>query len=380
MVDGTNAPAYYDNTTFTVIDDAPANVIGAEHVAVYKNHVFYGKDDYLNFTAPYNEADFQPGNGAGEIDIGSEITGLFVFRDQLIIFSKEKIHRLVGNTVADFQLLPITDDIGCIETDTIQEVGGDVMFLAPDGLRLLSATERIGDFGLAVVSKPIQSEFDTFITLSTSFASVVIREKSQYRLLGFNANITSESALGILGTQFAGQGGEGMSWSELRGIRAYVAYSVYTGTTEVILFANTDGFVYQMEDGNDFDGQDIIATFSTPFVPLDDPRLRKTFYKLHMYTDPQGSVTTNVSLKLDFDTEGTIQPGPIELSNATGTVGFYGQGTYGTTSYGSKLKKLFTTQVIGSGFTVSLQFVSEGSDPPFSLDSAVLEYALHGRR
>jgi hypothetical protein len=87
-----------------------------------------------------------------------------------------------------------------------------------------------------------------------------------------------------------------------------------------------------------------------------------------------------VSLKLDFDTEGTIQPGPIELSNATGTVGFYGQGVFGQIVYGSKLKKLFETQVIGSGFTVSLQFVSEGSDPPFSLDSAVLEYALHGRR
>jgi hypothetical protein len=380
MVDGTNAPAYYDNTTFTVIDGAPANVIGAEHVAVFKNHVFYGKDDYLNFTAPYNEADFTPANGAGEVDVGSQITGLFVFRDQLIIFSREKIHRLVGNTVADFQLLPITDDIGCIETDTIQEVGGDVMFLAPDGLRLLSATERIGDFGLAVVSKPIQSEFDTFISLSTSFASVVIREKSQYRLLGFNANITAPSALGILGTQFAGQGGEGMSWAELRGIRAYVAYSAFTNGIETILFANTDGFVYQMEDGNSFDGSDIIATFSTPFVPLDDPRLRKTFYKLFLYTDPQGSVTTNVSLKLDFDTEGTIQPTAIELSNTTGTVGFYGQGTYGTTSYGNKLKKLFETQVIGSGFTVSLQFVSEGSDPPFSLDSAVLEYALHGRR
>jgi hypothetical protein len=171
-----------------------------------------------------------------------------------------------------------------------------------------------------------------------------------------------------------------MSWAELRGIRAYVAYSAFTNGIETILFANTDGFVYQMEDGNSFDGTDIIATFSTPFVPLDDPRLRKTFYKLFLYTDPQGSVTTNVSLKLDFDTEGTIQPTAIELSNTTGTVGFYGQGLFGQIVYGSKLKKLFETQVIGSGFTVSLQFVSEGSDPPFSLDSAVLEYALHGRR
>ena len=380
FVDGTNAPAYYDGTTFTVIDDASANVVGAEHVRVFKNHVFFGKDTFLNFTAPYDEDNFNPGDGAGEIDVGSEITGLFVFREQLIIFCKEKILRLVGTTIADFQLQPITDDIGCIETDTIQEVGGDLMFLAPDGLRMLSGTERIGDFGLAVVSKVIQSEFDNFITLSTSYSSIVIREKSQYRLLGYNNNITKDSALGILGTQFAGQGGEGMGWSELRGIKVYVAYSIYTGTTETILFANNDGYVYQMEDGNSFDGSDIIATFSTPFVPLDDPRLRKTFYKLVMYTDPQGSVNADVSLKLDFDTTGTIQPQPIAFSNATQTVGFYGQATYGQTVYGTKLKKIFETQTIGSGFTVSLQFTSEGTDPPFSLDAATLEYALHGRR
>jgi len=380
FVDGTNAPAYYDGTTFTVMNDASANVVGAEHVVVFKNHVFFGKDTYLNFSAPYDEDNFNVGDGAGEIDVGSEITGLFVFREQLIIFCKEKILRLVGTTVADFQLQPITDDIGCIETDTIQEVGGDLIFLAPDGLRMLSGTERIGDFGLAVVSKVIQSEFDNFITLSTSYASVVIREKSQYRLLGYNNNITKDSALGILGTQFAGQGGEGMGWSELRGIKAYVAYSIYTGTTETILFANNDGYVYQMEDGNSFNGSDIIATFSTPFVPLDDPRLRKTFYKLVMYTDPQGSVNADVSLKLDFDTTGTIQPQPIAFSNATQTVGFYGQATYGQAVYGTKLKKIFETQTIGSGFTVSLQFTSEGTDPPFSLDAATLEYALHGRR
>lgn len=380
FTDTTNAPAYYDGTTFTVIDDAPTNVIGAEHVSVYKNHVFFGKNTSLNFTAPYDEDNFNAGDGAGEIDVGSDITSLFVFRDQLIIFCEQKILRLTGNTIADFQLTPITDDIGCIQTDTIQEVGGDVMFLAPDGLRLLSGTDRIGDFGLAVVSKPIQSEFDNFITLSTSYASVVIREKSQYRLLGYNANITEESALGILGTQFAGQGGEGMGWSELRGIKAYVAYSVYTGTTETIIFAHDDGFVYQMESGNSFDGSDIIATFSTPFVTLDDPRLRKTFYKLFLYTDPQGSLNAEVSLKLDFDTTGIIQPLPIDFSNATSTVGFYGQATYGSTSYGTKLKRLFETQTIGSGFAVSLQFVSEGTDPPFSLDAATLEYALHGRR
>jgi hypothetical protein len=256
------------------------------------------------------------------------------------------------------------------------------MFLGPDGLRLLSATDRIGDFGLAVVSKPIQSEMTDFIAATTSFASVVIRQKSQYRLLGYNDNITPANALGILGTQTMGDNTAAMSWSELRGIKAYVADSDYTGRVETIVFANTDGYIYQMESGNSFDGASIPATFSTPFVPINDPRIRKAFYKLFLYTDPQGSVNTSVNLKLDFDDEGVIQPDTISLSNNTGAVGFYGAAgaTYGSVVYGSKLKKLFQTQLVGSGFTVSLQFVSDSVDPPFALDAATLEFSSYDRR
>jgi hypothetical protein len=173
-----------------------------------------------------------------------------------------------------------------------------------------------------------------------------------------------------------------MSWSELRGIKAYVADSDYTGRVETIVFANTDGYIYQMESGNSFDGASIPATFSTPFVPINDPRIRKAFYKLFLYTDPQGSVNTSVNLKLDFDDEGVIQPDTISLSNNTGAVGFYGAAgaTYGSVVYGSKLKKLFQTQLVGSGFTVSLQFVSDSVDPPFALDAATLEFSSYDRR
>ena len=61
----------------------------------------------------------------------------------------------------------------------------------------------------------------------------------------------------------------------------------------------------------------------------------------------------DLSLKLDFDEAGTIQPAPINIQNVQGTVGFFGSGIFGTTSYGAKLVKLFESQVVGSGFAVS---------------------------
>jgi hypothetical protein len=173
-----------------------------------------------------------------------------------------------------------------------------------------------------------------------------------------------------------------MSWAETLGIKAFVADGDYENQTETIVFAHDDGYIYQMESGNSFDGSNIIASFATPFVSINDPRIRKTFYKLFLYTDPEGGVTTSVNLKLDFDTQGSIQPETIELSNETSIVGFYGSSgaRYGTTTYGSKLVKQFETQVVGSAFSVSLQFVSDGQNPPFSLDAATLEFATHDRR
>tara|TARA_R100001509_G_scaffold65300_1_gene36036 strand:- start:666 stop:2648 length:1983 start_codon:yes stop_codon:yes gene_type:complete len=381
IVDGANVPALYDNSTFTALDTCPTDVNGAGFVVNFKNQLFFGKSNLLTFTAPYTDNDFTAAAGSGTISLGAVITGLVVFRQQLIIFTESSIFQLVGNTISDFQLQPVTTDIGCVDTDTIQEVGGDVMFLGPDGLRLLSATDRIGDFGLAVVSKPIQKEVTSFITANTSFSSVAIRNKSQYRILGYNTNITQENAQGILGTQFAGQGGEGMAWAELRGIRAYVADSRFYQNAETIVFANDDGYLYQMEDGNSFDGGNIQTTFATPFMPISDPRVRKTFYKAFLYTDPQGGVSFDMSLKLDFDQLNSIQPTQITFDNNTGTVAFYGSATFGSTAvYSNKLLTLFETQLIGSGFTASIQIDSDSTDPPFSLDAITLEFGTNTRR
>ena len=381
IVDGTNVPALYDNNTFTALNDAPTDVNGASFVVNFKNQLFFGKSNLLTFTAPYTDNNFTAAAGSGTISLGAVITGLIVFRQQLIIFTESSIFQLVGNTIADFQLQPVTIDIGCVDTDTIQEVGGDIMFLGPDGLRLLSGTDRIGDFGLGVVSKAIQKEVTNFITSNTSFASVVIRNKSQYRILGYNTNITQENAQGILGTQFSGQGGEGMAWGELRGIRAYVADSRFYQNTETIVFANDDGYLYQMEDGNSFDSLNIQTTFATPFMPINDPRVRKTFYKAFLYTDPQGSVSFDMSLKLDFDQRNSIQPTQVNFDNDTGEVAFYGSAVFGSSAvYSNKLVTLFETQLIGSGFTASIQFESDSTDPPFSLDAITIEFGTNTRR
>lgn len=384
VIDGVNKP-------FKVVDGAPPTVTsistavaeqtGATAVVEHKNHMFFAKGKTLSFSAPFAAEDYTPGAGAGTREFDYDITNLASFREQLIVFTTNTIFLVAGSSVTDFNFQPITRDIGAIKEDTVQEVGGDLMFLGPDGLRLLSATERNNDFGLGVVSKVIQSEMTNFISVADGFASVVIRGKSQYRILGFSS-VNNASGRGIIGTQFAMQGGEGMAWAETRGINAFCASSDLDGGIEYVFFGNDDGYVYQMEEGNDFDGANIIASFKTPPFPITDPTTRKTFYKMRLFTDPEGSLEVTMSPEYDFAEAGVAQPQSITVANTTtGTVAIYGSGEYGSASYGgANLKYVFDLDLVGSAFVGSYTFTSDNTDPPFSFDSMIIQYGQYGRR
>ena len=396
FVDGTNYPAIYNtsgNTVTFMTSSDSSDVSAAEHVAFFKNTAFYAKGTNIYFTAPFSVDDFSAANGAGSINVGSEITGLTVFREQLIIFTIDTIKRLTGSSQADFQLSPITERIGCINGDTIQEVGGDVMYLAPDGLRLLSATDRIGDFGLGIPSDKITRDASTFLDSTNDFASVILREKAQYRIFAYISSEQASSAKGLIATKFEAQGADGFGWSTTRGIKAYVADSVYKEGVETAMFANTDGYVYRMESGKLFDGENINAIYESPAMPISDPQTRKSFYKMTLFLDPTGGIDLGLNLKFDFDgginsngiNPGVIQPDQVRLEAAPGAASaifFFGSAaaTFGTATFGGDLDKIYEKFVVGSGKTVAIRIEDTSDNPTFKLDTAILEYRQHDRQ
>ncbi len=384
IVDGVNYPAIFNDTTNTVTYMAsPAEVQGATHVVTFKGTSFFSKGSIIYFTAPLTDTDFSAANGGGLINVGHNVTGLIVFRDQLIIFSTNKVQRLTGTTSADFQLSPITDSIGCLDAGTIQEVGGDIMYLAPDGIRLLSATDRIGDFGLNLASSPIARDAKKFSDSSSSFSSLVLREKAQYRIFAYNASEQPALAKGLLATKFSDQGAQSIAWSSIVGFKVYCCDSKYTESSETVLFANEDGYVYQMEQGASFDGEPIQAIYESPYMPVNDPQVRKTFYKLTTYLEPNGSVQLDVNIKYDFGRvrgSDVIQPATDTLATTGSGVYFYGTAVYGQGYYGGQLDTVYTNTVVGAGKTISIRYEDNSINPSFSLDTAILEFTQNDRQ
>jgi hypothetical protein len=386
FVDNNNYPATYNTSgnTITAITGS-TDVLGAENVAVFKDTAFYAKGNNLYFTAPFTVDDFSAANGAGSINVANEITGLAVFRDQLIVFTTDTIKRITGNTAADFSVSPITDRIGCVNGDTIQEVGGDIMYLAPDGIRLLSATDRIGDFGLDIASDPIAKDATTFLGSTPNFCSVLMREKAQYRIFAYIESEQHEAAKGLIATKFVSQGASGISWSTTYGIKAFVADSRYTNTAESIAFANTDGYVYMLDTGSSFDGLPIEAIYESPYMPLSDPQMRKSFYKMTLYAEPTGSMSLDLNVKYDFGTStntGVIQPSTQSIESTGTSVFIFGESTsvFNTATYGGELDKVYNTNIIGSGKTIAIRIEDNSTNPTFTLDTALLEFRQNDRQ
>lgn len=380
MVDGTNYPTAMSITGGVDIIDGTTDIIGATTVSEYNDHLFFGTGTLLSFAAPFTENDFTAANGAGNARLDDVITGMIPFRDELIIFTAHSIHRLSGTSSANFRIDEISGDLGCANQDTIQEVGGDILFLGPDGLRFLGATARIGDFNLSLASRSIQDEFTAFKGAYSDICSIVIRNKSQYRSLGFTTGLNSVNTNGFIGTQFVDQEASGFNWGTTKGIKAYRTTSVFTGESEVLLFSEETGFVYSMEVGNTFDGSSIRASYKTPFMPLTDTRLRKTAYKVTTYYDSEGEVSGTLNLKYDFLRPGTVQPTTLTLLGG-GVFTKYGEAVYGVASYGSQPNTYIESQVTGSFSTISLQYVFDTlGTPPFVIDTVILEYRNNDRK
>ena len=364
---------------------APTN---PKFVASFKNHMFYaGMSNAISsviFSGPFTEDDFDTGGGTIKVD--TTIVGLKVFREELFIFGEDRIYKITGSTSSDFAVTPVTRKIGCVDGKSIQELGGDLIYLAPDGLRTIAGTERIGDVELGTVSKQIQDRIGDIGT--DNITSTVIRSKSQYRLFYPTTSQTEGSAKGILSVLKANPetGTLGFEYADIKGIKPSCCDSSFISGEETIIHGGYDGYVYKQESGGSFTREGstytIIGFYRSPDMSLGDPGIRKSMqrvlvnYKVNEQTD---TTNQNFQLRYNYDDTNTPQPSSYSFSSAQ-VAAFYGSGTYGTSAYGSSGFPLERISVEGSGFVVAFKLNDESTKQALSLRGFELEYVNGGRR
>jgi len=213
----------------------------------------------------------------------------------------------------------------------------------------------------------------------------LIREKAQYRIFAYIQSEQQGVAKGLIATKFISQGATGISWATTQGMKAHVADSRYSGDQETVAFANEDGYIYNMNTGSSFDGDDIEAIYESPFMPISDPQVRKTFYKTTLYAEPTGSMNLDLNLKFDF-ASGTntavVQPETITISSTGTAVFLFGSSgsVFGTSTFGGELDNVYNKNIIGSGKTVAIRIEDNSTNPTFTLDTMLLEFRQNDRQ
>jgi hypothetical protein len=379
--DGANRPSSYDNTTVVDLSNAPSD---PKIVAIYKNHVFFAgmstNPQEVVFSAPFDETDYTAANGAGSVRVDSAVKGLKVFRERLFIFCEDEIFSLAGSSVTDFQLQPVTRKIGCIDGFSIQEIAGDLIYLAPDGLRTIAGTEKIGDVELGTVSKQVQPRLDNVNT--DRISSVVIRNKSQYRLFFPGDSQAQTAAQGVIGVIKAGvEGGMGWEYADIKGIKPACCASGFISGTETVIHGGYDGYVYKQETGDTFNGTNIQAIYQGPDFTMGDAGIRKMMQRIIWNYDNEGSVDADFRIRYDFSSSETPQPAQYPLTTGA-AVAIYGNtaSLFGTAVYGSTGTPLVRQSIEGSGFTVSVRLDDKDGADSISLKGYQLEFTPGGRR
>jgi len=384
VVDETNAPTIF-NAAGTATDVSESSVAGSKFIAAFKSHMFYaGKSTApaeLVFSEPFDEDGFTANDGAGSIKVDDDIVGLKVFRDGLFIFCSNRIFKLTGSTLSDFAIQPVTRNIGCINGDTIQEFGGDLIFLGPDGLRTVAATARIGDTELGTISQNVQSIFDLNIREADLFESVVISDKTQYRLFFTKANQADNITRGVTCVQKADK----FEFGEIRGIKPAATDSFVEDGNVIVLHGDFRGYIHRQELGNTFDGTPILGRYRSPDMSFGDTGIRKHMQRVIINYKPESSIDADLFVRYDNEDSNSTRPAAYPLDSAEvasqfGTAVFSVLGAATRFVFGGPSQPLVRQPVEGSGFSVALKVNDGGETAPYSLKGFQLEYQLGARR
>jgi hypothetical protein len=372
-VSGTHYPK------FCTIHDKHLVVAGA---ATAPNTIFYsGTNDIDDFTT----------TGSGSIVLDDQVVGLRSFRDDLIIFCRNSIYKLINiNNSSTISVQPITQNIGCLDGKSIQEIGGDLVFLAPDGIRTLAGTVRIGDVELGTVSRAIQPLIkdiaDNIGSLNVS--SIVIRDKSQYRLY-YGSSTSGDSSEGIIGTLKTNQQGfTQFQWSETLGIDASAAATSGFNSSGVEKHYHGDyaGRVFNHDTGDNFlntSGAEtnIVAEYQTPDLDYGDLGTLKTLKYVKVSATPEGNVSTKLKIRYDYDDTAIPQPSDYTLS--INKPSLFGTAVFGTTAahvFGASVDPMTRQAVEGSGHSNYFRIFSDDQNSPYTINGIYIDYEPSGRQ
>ena len=303
-VSGVHNAFEWDGTTWTDILTGFSPSDTPEHLVARKGRLWMSKgeeaawsdvaagaNEYRNFTG------WQGTNGG--LALKSQITGFQIVPGGDLLITARNQHAYISATgTAAVPFAPTDMNEQGIETGaiakTIQRIGPLTIAFDDRGVISITDTDTYGNFNDATLSYALRDTLELKKDQVTT--SCIVRSKSQYRLFfsdgsGLIFSFARNELIGITPIEFTDP------------VKCVVSKEDSNGD-EIILFGSTDGFIYQMEQGNSFDGENIRSFARVAYTNL-GVNYDKFLHKVVLEFSTSGVV--NLQIKVNcIDSEGRI--------------------------------------------------------------------------
>jgi len=309
-----------------------------------------------------------------EFGVGKDISNLAAgVNSTVLIFSAPDGIKILNGTIEEnFELTTFSDEAGAVPW-TVKNLLGTTFFVSDQGITTMEGVSEFGDYATNSISQNFKR------TLLSNRANIVLaltsKELNQYRLffsdgkaiyVGFEGKELQGATLMQFGTRIK---------TAAQGQRA--------DGSDLLVFTSDDGYVYRMDSGRSFNGNDIVCRMVTAYYHYGSVRNFKRFKRATF--EIFGENGQEIYLKCLFDYREPLQPsvGFYEQSVFRSVGGaVWGDGVWGDMVWGSNsVTSRVPTYINGLGTNMSYLLISkERYRTQHIIQNIITDYEICGRR
>jgi len=345
------------------------------HINAFKKHLVLSfSGGSLQFSSLGEPLSWDPLLGAAEFGVGHDITGLVVESANVLgVYTEKNVYSLQGTTIGNFDLKQFNESTGGIRW-TIQKV--DLTWLLTSrGLVTTRTTEQFGDFRQATVSEKAHKWWTA--RLRNVRCSLICRTKNQYRIFfsGSNAQAAAPALGDGMFVTFDNNRVIGSMPIQYQ-IAPFCAESVDSPTDgEQMLCGAEDGFVYQLDSGNSFDGGAVRAVLTTIHHHYDSPQMNKRFRGIEFELDTEDLAEIQMVPDYSYGSDEIPRARTYDIG-VKGAGGLWDNSLWDTFLWSGQYITTGRNRIDGLGNNMALTLFSEMTHkPPYTFQGAVVSYS-----
>lgn len=368
--DGVNREFEFDGVTLCPIDNLSGSV--AKHIIVYRNYLLLMVSSSIIWSGLGLPYDFTVISGAGEMAMGDIGTGMSILpgtstTSALNILTQKTTSVLYGTDATNWTLMPYNTGVGALDF-SVQNMNSTYGF-DPRGVYDLKTIIAYGNFNQTMLTRNIQPFIDQNYSLFSY--SCVNHRKSQYRMFFSNGNglyLTSVNGqlMGVIPVYFPSP--------------VYMAFEdKFTDTSDASFFFSTDGYVYQMEQGDNFDGQPMYHYITLVFDPVQSPRILKRFMKASIELYSTGYSRISFGYSLGYNSATISQALPTDYQNAMPETDYDNGSFYDTVATDYDGQTIAPIDCSMSGTAENVAITIGGNDTniaQYTVNSIIMHYQM----